>query len=274
MKQGVIATAVCIMLSAATARAQAASPDTQPTTQPTVTTPAPASVPTVDVLVLPFAPISPADDLAWVGQAVQQNLMTDLGRGHLRPAGMTELITDPLSSGRLAGARFVISGTYQMVDGMLRFTGQIIDVASTSVVGGLSATGSPRDLFALEDTLSGQALHQLQRLNSPPAAPVAAQSPPAQPAAGNPVTFRPYDGSDLEAYVNSNRTPSVDYWNQYRASYNRQTYYSYPSYYGYPYWGYYSYPFAYGWGYSTPIVIIRYQPHPAVFYSNDHSMRP
>ncbi|HSV15037.1 MAG TPA: hypothetical protein VLI90_12330 [Tepidisphaeraceae bacterium] len=280
-----IALLLALMLSLST---MAAAPSTQPTTAPMA----------VDVLVLPFTPIVAESASDFLSHAVQQNLITDLGRGQYHPTAGDPTTATPLAAGRDTGARYVIAGSYQSIEGQLRFTGQIVDVQAGTVVGGMTATGGPRDLFAIEDSLSAQALHQLQRLNTQstaaahgkPAAAVQAPAPapaiaaPAQPAA--PVFMRTFEGSELQSYANSNRTPSQDYAAQVAASANRQAYWptgysGYGSYGGYGYYSYgypwsvgYTYPYGFAYGYTTPFVAVRMTPQRATVYGNNYSQQP
>jgi TolB-like protein len=212
----------------------------------TVAVAGPTTRPSIDVLVTPFKSISDPGEQEALGRAVQQNLMADLARGRFHPAQENDPAADPQSAGQSAGAQYVIAGNWQTSDQSLRFTAQIIEVKTGSIVGGLSATGASRDLFALEDTLSTQAIHQLRQLTAPsPAQPTSAvaATPPTVlqlVIADNPYAL-PYQGSDLEAYVNSNRKPSNDFWQQYRDSSARQTYN-----YGYANSYYPNYGFGYG----------------------------
>jgi hypothetical protein len=230
-----------------------------------------------------------------------------LARGRFHPASSDDTSTPPLIQGRQAGVRFVIAGTYQTIEGMMRVSGQIIDTTTGSVVGGLTATGGARDLFSMEDTLSEQALHQLRKLASQPVSPAAASAATLGPQAAQPAPMdmstaapafmRTYEGSALQVYVNSNRTPSEDYADQVRASADRQTYWNYGyngngaygyGYYGY-YWGYgagswagyaypwytsYNYPYGFAYGYTTPFVVLRSTAGRPVFFGNDHSLQP
>lgn len=188
----------------------------------------PSTQPTCDVYVTPFTALGSDNSLEWAGKAVSQNLLTDLAQAKFHPLEADKALpnsADAQAAAKSAGAKFLITGTYQTLQLQVRFTGQILDLASGNVIGGLSATGSPRDLFALEDSLSGQAIAQLNPAplaqaaiakNKPgaPAATAAATAPPAvivqivQPPPANQGT---YQGSALQDYVDSNRTPSSDY---------------------------------------------------------------
>lgn len=192
----------------------------------------PAGQPSCDVYVTPFTALGGDNSLEWAGKAVSQNLLTDLAQAKFHPLEADKALpnsADAQAAAKAAGAKFLIIGTYQTVQMQVRFTGQILDLASGNVVGGLSATGSPRDLFALEDSLSAQAIAQL---NPAPAAQAAiAKNKPAAPATPAPAAVAPpqvvvqivqpapanqgsYQGSALQDYVDSNRTPSSDYAQQ------------------------------------------------------------
>ncbi len=207
-----------------------------PALPPAVAPAAPATQPAasaVDVFVTPFQPLADAGDLAWAGRAVQQNLVGDLARAALRPAA-GDGAADPLAAARSAGARYLVGGTFQRDGILIRFNGQLTDVATGSVAAGLTATGDGRDLFALEDALSAQAVRAVRRLAGVPAAagrPVPADLQPSalaaavQPPAGG--TGSSYDGSALQAYVDADRTPSTDYAQQVANSRDRNTFGSY-----------------------------------------------
>jgi len=204
----------------------------------------PTSQPAIDVAIAPFSAIGDSAAPTWIGMAVQQNLITDLARRHFRPSDSAG--TDG----------YIIRGSYQYSDQQIRFSGQLSEARTGRVVGGLSATGALRDLFALEDNLSDQAIQQLRQLTAPPV-PVSPQAAPAvaRPPAIVPPPAETYDGSALQYYVDTNQAPSNDYTDQYNASSYRQMYqYNnyFGCYYGYgPYWGWYSpfYP-RFGFGFN------------------------
>ena len=190
---------------------------------------APTTQPAIDVTIAPFTPL---DDSAasWIGKAVQQNLIADLARQHFRP------------SESAGDGGYIIQGTYQVSDPLIRFSGQLLEARSGKVVGGLSATGSSEDLFTLEDTLSRQAAQQLGQL----AAPAGSHSPPtppvAQPLAIVPPPAEAYERPTIQEYLGTDFAPSNDYADQVNASNYRQMYqYNFSNY----YFGYYS---PYFWG--------------------------
>jgi TolB-like protein len=214
------------------------------------------------VLVLPFTQLTHNEGTDWISHAIQQNLLADLGRAQLRPTTLTIPIDDPAAAARGVGVPFVITGTYQFADDLLRVSGQILDSTDGHIVGGLSATGSSQDLYGMEDALSAQAIRQLRRLNKPPTtqSSSATTQPQPLPPVAQPLQVPPavgpsvggYQGSKLQQYVNASVTPSQDYQVQNRASADRQVYwggvnYAFPQGYGY---GYYGYGYGFGWPYS------------------------
>lgn len=134
------------------------------------------------VLVLPFTPAA-GTNFAWVGRAVQQDLVADLSRStrtavdapaNVQPAADA---AGAVAQGRQAGASIVVFGQFQSAGPSMRLTGQVLDVTTGRPVGGLTATGPADDLFPLEDQVAWQVLHAL------PAGWVTTPLPP-QPAAG------------------------------------------------------------------------------------------
>jgi TolB-like protein len=256
-----------------------------PSTQPSPPPVAPATQPFCDVYLVPFAPLGQDNSLDWAGKAVQQNLLTDLARARFQVVTSAKPIENPTDArvaAQLVGARFTLTGTYQVADALIRFNAQLLDTATGNVVGGLTATGAPRDLFNLEDALSAQAIEQLthpgrqpvetaSKKNNTPLAPAlqpAAVAQIIQPVAVTQAgSTSAYDGSALQQYVDANRTPSTDYAQQVQNAQDRATYgygynnlypYSFSSYsygLGYPGYGYgfiYSVPFGgYGFHYGT-----------------------
>lgn len=217
----------------------------EPTTRPTE---APGKV-----LLLPFEAVGP-DGPAWIGAAVQQNLLAELSRGTGREVVMSKGpgATDPakaLAAGRQAGAEFVVYGSFQLNGSDLRITGQILDVISGAPTAGLKATGSMRDLFALEDTIAQQArraLPTVPRAGTPAQAEILPQ-PLAIDAVG-PLRIQretTYPRSDLNRAVatgqinvppapNDTTYGQRSYWYTYG-----QPYYAAPWYYGPAYYPYY-----------------------------------
>lgn len=123
---------------------------------------------TRQILVLPFSSPSGANE-AWVGKAVQQDLLTDLTQGTTArvsaPARATAASDsdEALKAGRDAGASIVIYGQAQNTGKDVRLSGQVLDVSTAKVIGALKATGGSDDLFHLEDALAGQVLMALPK---------------------------------------------------------------------------------------------------------------
>lgn len=147
------------------------------------------------ILVLPFS-IPPGSPESWIGKGMQQDLLTDLERGTTArisaPATAPAAVdsTEALAAAREAGASFVVFGQAQYNGTEVRFTGQILDVASAKPLTSLKATGPLGDLFHLEDAIVGQTLAGLPRVILSPLA-AAAMSPPSQPAAAGQQPYAP-----------------------------------------------------------------------------------
>lgn len=256
--------ALGLVLSFATARADTAAQPAVPSTQPAC-----------DVYLTPFNALGNDNSLDWAGKAVSQNLLTDLARSRFHALESDQIIpttADALAAAKSAGARYLITGTYQSLELQVRFNGQIIEVKSNNVVGGISATGAPRDLFALEDALSAQAIAQLTQIaptvanNQPHAPPPPALQPPAlvqvvQPPAVAQAAFVPgYQGSALQQYVDSDRTPSEDYAQQVQNAQDRENFSTSNYDLGLGYGGFYpllggfggGYGYGFGFVYVTP----------------------
>jgi TolB-like protein len=183
-----------------------------------------AAAPSMDVAIAPFSAIGDSAGGDWIGKAVQQNLIADLARVHFRP-------TESAST-----EGYVIRGSYQQSEQLIRFSGQLAEARSGRVVGGLSVTGSLKDMFALEDTLSNQAIGQLRQLTAS-AAPVAAAATPTVADLVQPAVA--YDEPTVGSFTDEYRAPSNTYSDQYSASRDRQMYqYNYSNYFYYPYYGY------------------------------------
>lgn len=242
--------------------------------QSTVTTPpAPATVPattiTADrakVLVLPLTEISEGTKREWIGRAMHQSMLAELARLHfVEPlTSNTKAAADSVSTAEVAaqtgadaGAAFVVFGSYQIVGDDLRVTGQIIDVATAKVAGGLKATGNVRDLFGVEDILAAQLKRELASAIEPTEArlDVVANAPTTQPAPGlapigaavpaGPAPQVTYEGSELQKALRagaSNEQTLDDSYNKYRHGDPSPSYYpdyGYRTPYGYNYYPYY-----------------------------------
>ena len=215
----------------------------QPTTNP---------APTVG-LVAPFQQVG--DGHAWVGQALQEDLLATVTRAGLEARTLDKPLPGSdvqaaAQTARSAGAAFAITGTYQINGDQIRVNGQLTDAASARTVGALQATGDVRDLFKIEDTLSSQLQGILQpqqqtaATNTP--SPSNNQLPQVTYGPDQSTTYTPtytYDqnGTPQQTYTTTSVQPTYQppYYYSYPYSYGPQSYY-YPSY-SYPY-----YPYFYG----------------------------
>jgi TolB-like protein len=236
---------IVVLLSlAGTASAQEAPALVPPAVQPPATQPAAGG----GVLVMPFKPLGDAGP-DWVAKAVQDNLVTDLSAARMHPTAAAKPLDDNIAAsaaGKSAASRFVIVGTFQPADGLLRFTGQILDVSSGQSLAGLSATGSLRDLFSLEDSLSQQTIRAILNQTNPakplpPALQPNAVAQVVQPPAA--VALSHYQGSALQSYVDANRTPSEDFNQQVQNSRDNNTFGTYST---LPFGGTYAYGYGFG----------------------------
>jgi len=148
---------------------------------------APATTqPARKLLVHPFTVLGPhADVHAWLAPAVQENLVVAASRARgveaspaTRPAGSLEAAR---KAAREAGATLVVFGSAQILDTDVRLTAQLYDVSADEPVRHLTATGTLRDLFQLEDVLANQLRRGLTPPPPPPATEVVAMDAPLPP---------------------------------------------------------------------------------------------
>jgi TolB-like protein len=191
------------------------------------------------VVVAPFEPVTEIQGNNWIGRAIQQNLLMELGRGKLWTAAGTAKAVKDAEQAKQAGqdgrAAYVVYGSYQVVDSSLRITGQILHLESNKIVGGLKTTGTMRDLFAMEDDIAEQARRILGREASRK---TAEKNPPAPLTAATPTPTLEPSGPVTMGYT-QDREPSLleqvrreRYWDEFeRSRYNYR--YSYGPGYGY-----------------------------------------
>ncbi len=134
-------------------------------------------------LILPFQPMSPAPELAWIGPAIQQSLLSDLSGlpdGVVQSAASAIISDDALKTAKESQARYVVFGSYQSIDDLLRLTGQVWDVRETKPIAGLKVTGEAHDIFAMEDELAAQIKRAVSQAHHvAPANPLAHAGPTA-----------------------------------------------------------------------------------------------
>ena len=115
------------------------------------------------VVIVPFESLGNADRRDWVVRALQESFSTEAARlGGLfvfsAPAPADQKIDTAAARdiARTYSGDLVILGSCQFAETGVRITGQIINVKTGESVAGLKASGDMRDLFSLEDQLTGQ----------------------------------------------------------------------------------------------------------------------
>jgi TolB-like protein len=206
------------------------------------------------VRVLPFAEANEKQQRDWINRALQQAVIDEL-------ASLTTVQLVSTSQPATAPAEFTVLGTIQRINGGLRVTGRVED-ANGKTIGGFKATGTERDLFAIEDAIA----QQITGLIAPTERPLLEGGPViSRPASGGTGNF---EGSDLQralqdrdairraAERNAVQYPPVIYPQQptYPITYGINSGYS-P--YGYGYGGY-GYTGGYCGGGSRVIIINNY----------------
>jgi TolB-like protein len=213
-------------------------PQTQPANPPAIELANPV------VLVLPIAAPMGAPN-AWIGRAVQQDMVVDLSQSTrarvIAPPTATAAVDEQsaLDQARQANAGFVIYGQAQMSGNQLRVIGGLLDVSTAKPLAALKATAPADNLFPLEDSLAAQAAHALPY----PLGLAGAPQPPAQtqqPQQGQPDQYAsqpplPQQNPTYSSAQVSSAPPAEPYYT-YIETYP-PTYYAYNPYY-YPYWGY------------------------------------
>jgi TolB-like protein len=124
------------------------------------------------ILVLPFAPINPAEPEPWLGKSIQQSVVADLavavpGRVVSTDAAMADAAAG-VEAAKRAGASYVVRGNFATVGHALRVTGQVLDANTGKPVAAIKATGPTAEVFTLEDELAAQIRRRL--VLSPPRA--------------------------------------------------------------------------------------------------------
>ena len=114
------------------------------------------------IAIVPFANLTgdAADD--WIGAGIAESLATELpgGSAVISRARLAETAAETaggsgesvaLEVGRRLGARYVVSGAYQRLGGVIRITGRLVEVATGAVVRSAKVDGVLDDLFSLQD---------------------------------------------------------------------------------------------------------------------------
>ena len=179
--------ALVALLAAAPARAQQ-----------TAATPGQPDALRGTVAVLPFANLGgdPARD--WIGDGIAAALINDLQRRvaprldvlprqrvaeALARGEAPVAVPRVLEIGRTLDARWVISGSHELLGGRVAITGRLIEIATGDVTRGSRVEGPLEDLFALQDRIVAELMPRDP--GGAPAAALPARPPPR--AAGSPA---------------------------------------------------------------------------------------
>lgn len=179
------------------------------------------------VLILPFNSLNVPAPQQWIAQAVQENLVADLGRtpGIIPIAsGSQVIIEDNATAARLArnaNAPYAVRGAAQLVGDDVRLTAQLIDSRTGDTLRTALVTGKAADLLKLEDQLASQ----IRGTDTAASTPTPAAAPPTiiVPSAPNVIVVSQPQPAYYPVYYPDNYYASYPY-----------TSYSYPySNYGY-----------------------------------------
>ena len=145
-----------------------------PITTPAVVEPgAEQSTRATSVLIAPFRSIGETDKDAWISEAIDEQMSSDLSHNptvHLLRSPTTLPAADPLTIAREQHADRLVTGSFQTIDDQIRVNGSVIDPSDGKTVAQLKVTGAKRDLFKLEDSLVAELEHSLPGVEQPVAA--------------------------------------------------------------------------------------------------------
>src|SRR4051794_18402814 len=113
----------------------------------------------ITIYLSPLTPIAEDGKTTWISQSVQQNIFHEFARVQgIRPIlAANQIDRDAaIKAAKSAGANFLLEGSYTLADRGLRITLQLFDLRTNSYIGAAKATGSLKDLFALEDEIADQ----------------------------------------------------------------------------------------------------------------------
>jgi TolB-like protein len=177
----------------------------------------------LSVMILPFREIGNNAADAWISEAVDWDLKSELLKNYQvtftpAPAKLPDSQAEAIQDGLAAGAQFVVYGTYHVVNGQVRVNGSIVSVADGRATGSVIATGDLKDLFKVEDALSAQL-----QLRLPLTRNKVEEAPAARPPVQVFVSPAPQTG-----YYPEDESPAITY------AYPDSSAYAYP--YGDPYY--------------------------------------
>ena len=150
------------------------------------------------VLVAPFTEANENQRPDWIDRSIQQSLSDELTLNRaaevvdFKPAGNQS----PEEQAKAQEAQYVITGSVQRVAGEIRVSGRVDDVIAGKRIGSFKATGSERQLFAIEDSIAMQVRGLIGATDSPTTTMAAGGS--NVPQLQTPFTPDNYGGSGFE----------------------------------------------------------------------------
>jgi TolB-like protein len=216
------------------------------------------------VVVIPFHTLNVPAEQQWIGKAVQDTLMADLGKQYTAVAFEGQTIVEDnataLRVAREASAPYVVRGSAHVVNGEVRLTAQLLDAKTGETVNTAIATGPVNNLLTMEDDIAAQ-IQGIPALVGPiaPAKPVAPQAPLPPAYSTQQVTtfntpatvyrvhepYPPAPFNDISLSAQNYNTPAYTpayYPSDYYPVYSTPIYY-YPPVYTAPYYSSYCPPF-------------------------------
>jgi len=165
---------------------------------------------------------TPGDNGDWIGRAAQEDLATELTRdtsARVKAPFDSKAVSDldsAIKRGQDAHATHIVFGQAQSMDGTVRLSGQVVDVATKKPLGTLKITGPRLSLFDLEDALARQVCAVLPQQVLKPEIVRALQENPPSPAIRlddlepTPIRiFPPYAEEDYSIPERSDLAPTI-----------------------------------------------------------------
>ena len=131
---------------------------------------------------------TPGDNGDWIGRAAQEDLATELTRdtsARVKAPFDGKSVSDidsAINRAKEAHGTHVVFGQAQSMDGIVRLSGQVVDVETKKPLGTLKITGPRLSLFDLEDALARQVCAVLPQQVLKPEIVRALQENPPSPA--------------------------------------------------------------------------------------------
>lgn len=115
------------------------------------------------IAVLPFRPINALNNNDGIELGLTETLILKLQRMKgfvVRPLGVvrkySETDQDPASIGKTESVDFVLVSNYQMADGKIRVTSQLINVSNGQIEGSYQSSNSVSNVFELQDAVAAE----------------------------------------------------------------------------------------------------------------------